>query len=73
MYQDGLEFIVEYCENHFDLVRARFASEHCNSNNNFTTVEFDCNLNEEPITGSYCTCTAGALEVDCCAQVIAVM
>ena len=70
MYQDKLEFVIEYCENHPDLVRARFVSRHCSSKNYLATVQFDNNLDEEPITGWYCTCAAGVREVGCCAVLI---
>ena len=29
MYQDELELVIQYCENHSDLVRARFVARHC--------------------------------------------
>ena len=50
MYQDELEFVIEYCKNHLDLVRARFVSRHCSSKNYLATVQFDNNLDELPIT-----------------------
>ena len=36
--------------------------------NYLVTVQFDNNLDEELITGWYCTCAAGAREVGCCAD-----
>ena len=73
MYQDELELVIEYCENHPDLVGARLVSRHCSSKNYLAIVQFDNNLDEEPITGWYFTCAAGAREVDCCAHVTALM
>ena len=69
MCQDELEFVIEYCENHPDLVRTRFVSRHCSSKNYLATVQFNNNLDEEPITGWYGTCAAGAREAGCCAHV----
>ena len=73
MYQDELEFIIEYCENYSDLVRARFVSRHCSSKNYLATVQFDNNMEEEPIIRQYRKCAAGARQVGCCAHVTALI
>lgn len=67
------EFLAEECENHSNLVRARFASRHSSSKNYIATVEFDNERDEEPITGWYCTCAAGARAVGCCGHVAALL
>ena len=68
-----IELVIEYCENHPDLVRAIFVFRHCSSQNYLAIVQFGNNLDEEPITGWHCTCAAGAREVGCCAHVTALM
>ena len=73
MYQDELEFIIEYCENYPDLVRARFVSRHCSSKNYLATVQFDNKMEEEPITEWYCTCATDARQVGWCAHVTALI
>ena len=49
--EDQLDFIVELCANHPDLVRARFASRHSSGKNYIATVEFDADSDEKPMTG----------------------
>lgn len=73
IYPGELEFIAEECENHPNLVRARFASRHSSSKNYIATVQFDGERDEEPITGWYCTCAAGARAVGCCGHVTALV
>ncbi|CAF1543483.1 unnamed protein product [Adineta ricciae] len=69
---EELEFVVEMCSTIDDLVRVRFRSRHSNNKNYIATIQFD-SMNEEPITGYYCTCISGAREIGCCAHVCAVL
>ena len=69
VYQNELEFIVGRCKNHLDFVRAQSASRHCNNKNYLATVHFDRNMDEEWITGWYCTCASGAREVSYCTDI----
>ena len=69
---ESLEFIIELCAQHQDLVRARFASRHSNNKNHTATVQFKVDT-EQPISGWYCTCTAGWRDVGCCAHVAALL
>ena len=71
--EDQLDFIVELCANHPDLVRARLASRHSSSKNYIATVEFDQDADEDPITGWFCTCAAGGRVFGCCAHITALI
>lgn len=71
--EDQLDFIVELCANHADLVRARFASRHSSSKSYIATVEFDQDSDEDPITGWFCTCAAGSRVFGCCAHITALI
>lgn len=70
--EDQLEFIVELCEGHDDLIRARFQSRHSNQKKHIATVQFD-EHNEQSITGWYCTCAAGGREVGMCSHITALL
>ena len=70
--EEQLEFIVELCDKHDDLVRARFQSRHLNRKKYIATVQFN-EQNEKPITGWYCTCSAGGREVGMCSHVTALL
>jgi len=63
---DQYEFIVELSSKYNDLIRVRFASRHSSRKKDAATVQFD---EEEPIKGWFCTCSAGARNVGCCAHV----
>ena len=69
---EELEFTVELCAAHPDLVRVRFASRHSSSKNYMATVQFDQD-DDDPIKGWFCTCFAGARVVGCCAHIIALI
>lgn len=71
--EDQLDFIVELCADHPDLVRARLASRHSSSKNYIATVEFDEESDEDPITGWFCTCAAGSRVFGCCAHITALI
>ena len=71
--EDEMEFVVELCAAHEDLVRARFASRYCSNKNYITTVQFDSDDDEEPIKGWFCTCSAGARVIGCCAHITALI
>ena len=70
---EHLEFIIESCDKHKDLVRARFASRHSNSKNYLATIQYNNKDDDEPIQGWFCTCTAGARIVGCCAHITALI
>ena len=70
--EEQLEFIVELCDKHDDLVRARFQSRHSNRKKYIATVQFN-EQNEKPITGWYCTCSVGGREVGMCSHVTALL
>lgn len=70
---DTFEFTVELSSKYKDLVRVRFASRHSNHKNYVATVQFDDQNDEEPITGWYCTCSAGARVIGCCAHITALL
>ena len=70
---DELEFTVELCSTEKDLVRVRFASRHSNSRNYIATVQYDNDDDDEPIKGWFCTCSAGARVIGCCAHVTALI
>ncbi|CAF3873654.1 unnamed protein product [Rotaria magnacalcarata] len=59
-----MEFIVELCNEHDDLVRARFQSRHSNNKTHIATVQFD-HHKQQPIDAWYCTCSAAARESAC--------
>jgi hypothetical protein len=67
-----MEFIVELCNEHHDLVRARFQSRHSNNKNHIATLQFD-HHKQQPIDGWYCTCSVGAREVGMCSHVTALL
>jgi hypothetical protein len=69
---EELEFIIELCAQHNDLVRARFVSRHSNNKTHTATVQFKIDT-EQPISGWYCTCTSGWRDVGCCAHVAALL
>lgn len=69
---NDLEFIVELCEQHSDLIRIRFVSRHSTNKNYLATVQFDT-YQDEPIQGWYCTCPAGARVVGCCVHIAALL
>ena len=73
MHQDELRLIVEHCENHLDMARVRFASRYRYSKNYLATIQFDRNMDEEPITRWRCTCADEAAAVDCCVHVTALI
>jgi hypothetical protein len=70
---DQYEFTVELSSKYDDLVRVRFASRHSSRKKYVTTVQFDEEDDEEPIKGWFCTCSAGARNVGCCAHVTALI
>ena len=70
---DELEFVVEQCDDHLYLVRARFASRHSSSETDMTTVPFDNGSDDEPNTGRFCTCFAGSRVIGCCAHIDALI
>ncbi|CAF4036162.1 unnamed protein product [Adineta steineri] len=59
---EQLEFTVELCEGHDDLVRARFQSRHSNRKQLIATIKLN-EQDEKPITGWYYACFAGGGEV----------
>ncbi|CAM4904779.1 unnamed protein product [Rotaria socialis] len=61
---NDLEFTVELCEQHSDLIRIRFVSRHSTNQNHLATVQFDT-YQDEPIQGWYCTGHTGARVVGC--------
>ncbi|CAF3402586.1 unnamed protein product [Rotaria sp. Silwood2] len=65
---EQLEFIVELCEEHDDLVRAKFQSRHSNHKKHIATVQFN-EKKEQPITVWHCTCFAGGREVGMCSNI----
>ena len=69
---DDLEFIVELCSEHSDLVRVRFQPRHFSNKYHTATVQFD-ETAANPILGYYCTCISGSREVGCCSHVAAVL
>ena len=71
--EDQLDFIVELCANHPDLVRARLASRHSSSKNYIATVPFDEDSDEDPMTGWFCTCACGSRVFGCCAHTTALI
>ncbi|CAF4540368.1 unnamed protein product [Rotaria socialis] len=70
--EEEMEFIVELCNEHDDLVRARFQSRHSNNKNHIATVQFD-HHKQQPIDGWYCTCSTDAREVDICSHITALL
>ncbi|CAF1418557.1 unnamed protein product [Rotaria magnacalcarata] len=67
-----MEFLVELCNEHDDLVRARFQSRHSNNKKHIATVQFD-NHKQQPIDAWYFTCSAGAREVGMCTHITALL
>ncbi|CAF3548310.1 unnamed protein product [Rotaria socialis] len=70
--EEQLEFVVELCGEHDDLVRARFQSRHSNRKKYIATVRFN-EKNEQPITGWFCTCSVGGREVGMCSHITALL
>ncbi len=68
-----MEFVIELCSKHKDLFRVRFASRHSNSKKYVATVQFDNDDDDEPIKGWFCTCSAGARVIGCCAHITALI
>ena len=73
LYEDEMEFIVELCPTQQDLIRAWFASRHSSYKNYIATVHFNNDDDEYPIKGWYCTCSAGARVIGCCAHITALI
>ena len=73
MYDDQFEFGIEFCSKYNDLVRARFASKHSNSKSYVATVQFSNEDEDEPIQSWFCTCSAGARVIGCCAHITALI
>ena len=71
--EDQLDFIVELCANHPDLVRSRFASRHSSTKNCIATVEFNEDSDEDPLIGWFCTCACGSRVFGCCAHATALI
>jgi hypothetical protein len=69
---DQLEFVVELCNEHDDLIRVRFQSRHSTQKKYTATVQFD-ETKLQPIEGWYCTCASGAREVGMCCHVTALL
>jgi hypothetical protein len=69
---EQLEFTVELCREHDDLVRAKFQSRHSKRNKHIATVQFD-DKEQKPIQGWYCTCSSGARDVGMCSHVAALL
>lgn len=70
-----MQFIVELCAAHPDLIPALFASRHSSYNNYIATVQLnnDDDDDDDPIKRWFCTCSAGARAIDGCAHVTAVI
>lgn len=71
--EEELEFVVELCSNHHDLVRVRFVSRHSSSKTYMATVQFDQDDENDPIKAWFCTCFAGARIIGCCAHITALI
>ncbi|CAF3491531.1 unnamed protein product [Rotaria socialis] len=69
---NDLEFTVELCEQHSDLIRIRFVSRHSTNQNHLATVQFDT-YQDEPIQGWYCTGHTGARVVGCYVHIAALI
>ncbi len=69
---NDLEFVIELCQQHSDLIRVRFSSRHSTQKNYIATIQFD-NDEEDPIEGWYCTCPTGARVIGCCSHVAALL
>ena len=69
---EDLEFIVNLCQGHDDLIGAKFRSRHSNRKTYIATVRFN-ELSDKPITSWYCTCVAGGREVGMCSQIAALI
>ncbi|CAF2696014.1 unnamed protein product [Rotaria sp. Silwood2] len=69
---DDLEFIIELCEQHDDLVRVRFSSRHSTQKSYTATVQYDSD-EEKQIQGWYCTCPNGARVLGCCPHIAALL
>ena len=69
---EQVKFIVELCEEHGDLIRARFQSRHSNHKTHVATVQFD-EQKQQPIIGWYCTCSSGGRELGMCSHIAALL
>jgi hypothetical protein len=70
--EELMEFTVELCKEHEDLIRARFQSRHSKQKRHIATVQFN-EEDEQSIQGWYCTCASGAREVDMCSHLTALL
>lgn len=70
--ENDLEFIVELCNQHSDLLRVRFHSRHISTKYHTATVQFD-DAHDQPIQAWFCTCASGARTVGCCVHVTAIL
>jgi hypothetical protein len=73
MEDDQYEFVVEVSSRYNDLVRVRFASRHSSRKKYVATVQFDEEDDDEPVKGWFCTCSAGARIIGCCAHITALI
>ena len=69
---EQMEFIVELCNEHEDLVRARFHYRHSKQKQYMATLQFK-EKKQQSIQGWYCICTSGAREVSMRSHVIALL
>ena len=69
---EQMEFIVELCKEHEDLVRAQFQSRHSKQKQYIATLQFN-EKEQQPIQGWYRTCTSSAREVGMCSYVTALL
>ena len=67
-----MKFIVELCQEHEDLVSARFQSRYSKLKQYLGIRQFN-EKKQQPIQGWYCTCTSGAREVGMCSHVTALL
>jgi hypothetical protein len=70
--EEQMEFTVELCKEHEDLIRARFQSRHSKHKRHIATIQFN-EEDEQPIEGWYCTSASGAREVGMCSHVTALL
>jgi hypothetical protein len=75
IFDEGqLEFVVELCQGEDDLVRARFASRHCNNKNYTATVQIDgTGICDESIRAWFCTGATRPRVVGCCEHITALI
>jgi hypothetical protein len=69
---EQMEFIVEGCKEHKDLIRARFQSRHSKQKRYIATLQFN-EEDEQAIQGWCCNCNTGAQEVGMCSHVAALL